>query len=583
MKRPYGLPLLRQSLAGAAMCCTVLSMQPLQAVSAAQPSLTFAASIPTAPAHFPLYALKPAAAPRALLNQYLVQQRVAPLALKTVSAQAKPILLSHDAVTNTVRAFINPSTNESVLIPSLARSLPRLANIHPATIAAPILKRVDVIPHDVTTFKIGNEIPIVGASSTKATGSLAAPTTGAPTTRFTFVAALRYASGYPVFGNGSRAAVAVGTDGSVQGLIRRWKAASTAGTVATTVSGAAVKTAIRSQLAPFLTHNAVTVDQVKIAYYDGNGAYLQPVYRYTAVLHPLSGPAADSRIAGFVPIGTVREAIPTFKSVAGTAAPLTATSGAVPHVQTGGVGGATISLGEYANRDNTLNGMADQMNIGLTVHPIFWPHPGPQIVRTQYYYAQPWEVVGPQSKNFLNAVNIAYTQPHGDWYINTTYSNYADLWDVRNIGVNGNPGFGAAAGGKLATWIIDSCEVVPSMYDMQIATGNAQNAFKPWWPVFKGLHNVLGFRTEMWLYDGLNTPFGLAAQLGGDLNAAWFQEIAADPAYNDNYTYYDPHIKLNVHMGRASTIIDARDLGHSIYDVAPQSASTTLWNFWMNN
>jgi hypothetical protein len=30
-------------------------------------------------------------------------------------------------------------------------------------------------------------------------------------------------------------------------------------------------------------------------------------------------------------------------------------------------------------------------------------------------------------------------------------------------------------------------------------------------------------------------------------------------------------------------MIDARDLGQSIYSVGAQSASTTLWNFWMNN
>jgi hypothetical protein len=38
-----------------------------------------------------------------------------------------------------------------------------------------------------------------------------------------------------------------------------------------------------------------------------------------------------------------------------------------------------------------------------------------------------------------------------------------------------------------------------------------------------------------------------------------------------------------VHYDLASTMIDARDLGHSIFHVTAQSASTTLWNFWMNN
>ena len=34
---------------------------------------------------------------------------------------------------------------------------------------------------------------------------------------------------------------------------------------------------------------------------------------------------------------------------------------------------------------------------------------------------------------------------------------------------------------------------------------------------------------------------------------------------------------------RASTMIDARDLGHSIFNVDAHGPATTLWNFWMDN
>jgi len=30
-------------------------------------------------------------------------------------------------------------------------------------------------------------------------------------------------------------------------------------------------------------------------------------------------------------------------------------------------------------------------------------------------------------------------------------------------------------------------------------------------------------------------------------------------------------------------MIDARNLGQSIFSVGPQSKATTLWNFWMGN
>ncbi len=102
--------------------------------------------------------------------------------------------------------------------------------------------------------------------------------------------------------------------------------------------------------------------------------------------------------------------------------------------------------------------------------------------------------------------------------------------------------------------------------------------------MFKGLHNVLAFRTIMFYPDdALNWGFGYHASFGGDVNAAWFQSVAAYDG-NDG-TYPSQHLKnaVTVHYDRASSMVDARDLGKSIYNVGGHSASSTLWNFWMGN
>jgi len=69
------------------------------------------------------------------------------------------------------------------------------------------------------------------------------------------------------------------------------------------------------------------------------------------------------------------------------------------------------------------------------------------------------------------------------------------------------------------------------MYDRQNeagGSGDPYTAFDAWWPVFQGLHNAIGFRTIMFYPDGgLQFGFGLDASLGGDVNGAWFQEVAA--------------------------------------------------------
>jgi hypothetical protein len=73
------------------------------------------------------------------------------------------------------------------------------------------------------------------------------------------------------------------------------------------------------------------------------------------------------------------------------------------------------------------------------------------------------------------------------------------------------------------------------------------------------------------------------AQAGGDLNAAWFQAVATYDG--DDGTYASQHLQggIQAHYDRASSMVDARDRGQSIYSVGAQSASSTLWNFWMGN
>jgi len=339
--------------------------------------------------------------------------------------------------------------------------------------------------------------------------------------------------------------------------------------------------------------NAV-VDKVEIAYYDNNKELLQPVYNFEATVQSPDKRISPIRVSGFIPISTPREPIPdlTKKTEGPTPGKLTQPN---PKLALGGIGGAStaanITLGEYANRDwpndNGYISMSYSFFNGLTFLNSIFPGLTPTTTRTQWYEAWPWEVVGPSSKYYLNAVNVAYTVPHGDWLINTTLSNYGDLWNVSDIGTGGNPGFGAATGGKLATWVIMSCEVIPSFYDRANeigGSGNGFDAFNPWWGVFQGLHNALGFRTIMFYPDdNTNWAFGFVASLGGDVNAAWFQEIAA--YHGGDGTYASQHLngKPQVHYDRASTMVDGRDLGQSIFSVGAQSASGTLWNFWMGN
>jgi len=350
------------------------------------------------------------------------------------------------------------------------------------------------------------------------------------------------------------------------------------------------------QLEPLVKSKGTTaiVDKIEVAYYDNNKDLLQPVYHFEATVKSGNDSVSPVRVSGFIPIGRQLEPIPDLTRKTDAKQPAKAVT-PDPKKPRNGVGsGPTpddITLGEYCNRDwpnnNSYITMSYAFLNGLTYYNSVLPGWTPPVTRTQWYDAWPWEVVGPASKSYMNAVNVAYTVPHGNWLLNTTLSNDADLWYVNDIGTGGNPGFGAAAGGVLATWVIMSCEVIPSYYDRANeagGSGNGNDAFKAWWPVFQGLHNVLGFRTEMWYPDNeTNMAFGMLASLGVDVNAAWFQEVAAYHSHES--TYNDGHLQGNplVHYDRACSMIDGRDLGQSIFSVGAQTASTSLWNFWMGN
>jgi len=300
------------------------------------------------------------------------------------------------------------------------------------------------------------------------------------------------------------------------------------------------------------------------------------------------------RASGFIPVVEPREPIPDMAATP-EGEPPSIPKQPNPLLPRGGVGSPPtpddITLGEYANRDwhndSGYVSMSNNFYSGLRFLDSLIPGWTPPVTRTQWVEAWPWEVVGPSSKYYMNAVNVAYTVPHGNWLINTTLRNNADFWNVTNIGTGGNPGYGAAAGGVLATWIIMSCEVLPSYYDRlheKNGSGNGYDAFNAWWPVFKGMHNAIAFRTVMFYPDNsLQWSFGYAASLGGDINATWFQEVAANEGGVG--TYANDHLtgSPQVHYDRASSMIDGRDLGQSIFAVGGQSASSTLWNFWMGN
>jgi hypothetical protein len=571
--------------------------------SVAQPPIRISVEIPPPPAAMPLYELTATRAPVEFLNEKLDTAKLSGLKLDKRSYVVRSGTNNEEGL----RAFIDLRSGDTEFIPDLAEVVKTAGSaqaMDTERVARAAFMDERFIPKDATELRLAEPITIFGGDNTRpAADGQPDGTRKEPARMMTIVPAVRYAGGFKVYGLGSHAVVTLGNDGSMIGAVRRWRTASVAERIKPEITVEKVRSEILRQLRPMVESKGTraVVDKIEIAYYDNNKALLQPVYHFEATLQPPNERISPIRVSGFVPIARPREPIPDLTRKTEGAKPREATP-PNPKLALGGIGTAPtpddITLGEYANRDwtndNGYISMSYSFLNGLTFFDSIVPGFTPQTTRTQWYDAWPWEVVGLSSKYYLNAVNVAYTVPHGDWLINTTLRNDADVWYVPDIGTGGNPGFGAAAGGKLATWVIMSCEVIPSFYDRANedgGSGNGFDAFNAWWGVFQGMHNVIGFRTIMFYPDDdTNWAFGFAASLGGDVNAAWFQEVAAYHGGDGTYTsqhlkpQHDPnHPPPQVHYDRASTMIDGRDLGQSIYAVGAQSASGTLWNFWMSN
>lgn len=592
-------PVVQPTIQSPTRAASGIRVPPVNSKMRAIPPIRITTDIPSPPPEMEVFKLAPTRAPMQFLDEKL---KVA--GLPALKLDQKNYLVRMPATGDKdggLRAFIDLQSGDTVFIPNMGELVRTAARTKPmaadriAVVAKAIYADPRFIPKDATQWRLAEVIPVLGSEAGKP--ARGGTTAGKPPLDvMTLVPAVRYAAGLPVYGIGSHSVVTFDAAGTMVGAIRRWRTASPGERIKTRITPDQIHKEILRQLQPLVATRGTTaiVDKIELAYYDNNQNFLEPVYHFEATVQPANKRVAAIRASGFIPVGPSREPIPDLAAKPQGEMP-TVTKQENLKLLSGGIGksltASTITLGEYANRDwhndSGYVSMSNSFLSGLTFLNSLVPGLTPVVTRTQWVEAWPWEVVGPSSKYYMNAVNVAYTVPHGDWLINTTLRNNADTWYVPDIGTNGNPGYGAATGGKLATWVIMSCEVIPSYYDRLHeagGSGNGYDAFNAWWPVFQGMHNAIGFRTIMFYPDtSLQWGFGYAASLGGDLNAAWFQEVAANEGGSG--TYQSQHLAgaPMVHYDRASTMIDGRNLGQSIFAVGPQSASSSLWSFWMGN
>ena len=142
-----------------------------------------------------------------------------------------------------------------------------------------------------------------------------------------------------------------------------------------------------------------------------------------------------------------------------------------------------------------------------------------------------------------------------------------NLWDIPY------PGYGPSANGSLADWVLHSCEMVPSPEDTAGWVG-------PWFTIFGGMRNVVGYRTIMYINDGAGGPYGASLGSLAPVVSSWFNDVMSLNDYSGHPTSA-AHGGIVRPMGRPSAVSMSGHENDSVLAVSWLPRATSLTIYWI--
>lgn len=351
---------------------------------------------------------------------------------------------------------------------------------------------------------------------------------------------------YPVCGPGTKASFSFGSDGSIKSFSHKWRTARSHDSTIVPLSQDIIRSNVAAQLSAANINANVTITSIDLCFFDSGNQFIQPVFRYNAtVSHPFG--LSDGLITGYVPAGgkeieplpslnpPADQIIPTFTGNNNSTNSSTITRSVASKRQEGG-----ITVGRYAMK-------GDQYTPQIVVDEnAFWSglsSVSSSFVNSQYYWDEPF-IYESDASYFVDAVNVAFTEGHGNVHYFTT-DEALDNWGGVHISDDlPDNGYGPGAGGSLAYWIIRSCDTISTPIDYSAA--DYDQAFAPWWKVFNGMHAVMGYRTLAAVGDNEMANVGKALAMGQSVVHGWMSAAlgggktsAVTVCGHDDDTVYD--------------------------------------------
>lgn len=560
-----------------------MAQEPSNRMTMSGGRVSFPASlIPKIPSSLPTIKLTAQARPESFLRETLGKigvnlETIQPLSHTSLLAtKTAPEQLIGVVKQDHLHAYWHQQTGEAEIFPDFEILKPEkfvgrrdLDLERAVTLAKEVFARPDILPKDVSQYTLGEARPVVG-STARRTAASREPAVSGQRLYLTYVPVQRTINGLKVYGTGSRAAIAVGTDGNIQGLVLHWKVASLSTRVHEERTAAQVHAALTKLVEPMARDSDVEVLSVEIAYYDDNGDSMLPVYRAISRLHPHASPRAPAALLHN------NDYVATYVAYGNGRLPAALVPGSGPSPTEMPKGRAALRRPEAPAGDPTV-GMYVVQNAppppnessGFVAESNgFWSglqssSGASQFSLPQYYWDSP-ALFTTDEAYFINNVNVALTEAHGAPWSFTTQSNCCDVVNINAIPAS--QGYGAANHGKLDYWIIHSCSVIPSAEDNSAW-------YTPWWNVFQGLHAVMGSRTEMYFDGGaVNQPFGKSIGNGASVISAWF---------NATLSYYPGSNQPP--MDRPSAITVCGHEPDSAFNTSALPAPNCLTNYWQPN
>jgi hypothetical protein len=431
---------------------------------------------------------------------------------------------------------VNETTGETKIFPTLGNLTP--ADYIDTGLAFEYLRNEQIFPRDDTNFTVTNGSSLL--ASTYKNGTEPTPPKAYLSHAWVRRNITVGGQNYPVCGPGGKASFGFAADGSVRSLSHLWKPATLTGHPVRSILKDSVYHNILRQLESTCDNGLIRVQTVEVCFYDSGAKFLQPVYRFGATIGPDAANSTNTTTAGilgFIPLGKFAlEPIPDLNNreprpAPASFSPFPASSQSILsqerqfHPQ--------IKVGRYIDRnDPSVNaGYTQWYDNSWDFIDALWASQTSTVgvnkvdfIDSQYLWAYPNQFIS-DKESYVDSVHIADTEVHGNWHEFWTLYNIGDIVYLSDIPAGG---YGGGAGGSLAYWILHSCEVIPTLVDY--SAPSSDEAWAVWWNIFNGLHAVVGYRTEMWIADGVMGSFGSTIGLGAAVVSSWLNIVYEDTA-----------------------------------------------------